>query len=387
MAIVSGSHVRPALFGRARTEAALSQGMLMARGAHARGAMHYSLMLNAERWTMPDGESTPGIWGEGFIDRRHPHSVVHEAMATLVAQRRRMTASLAAGKGVVPFGTDDPMVRPFVKYVANHHLAQVLERAQVIGALRWRESLSLEGALFNGDEPASPTSAPQWDRFGDSRAVRLSAWLIQGALELQISEAHVRSPESPAPSGFDQRKASASARFTPRGSHRSYTLVEWARTGERFRDRALFDYQSVLLESSLAFHGVRIGARAEQTTRPEEERLSPFRTPRPHLDNIVKGLTRWRLFSAQLQMALPARVSWVSGTAVLEATHARSAPQIVPTVVNPRDFLGSDRAWHFMAGVRLGLGAMPSRVGRYGAAVGASGTLLPLGMAHASDAH
>lgn len=36
--------------------------------------------LNLEGLTIPEGELTPGAWGEGFIDRRHPHTSAHELM-------------------------------------------------------------------------------------------------------------------------------------------------------------------------------------------------------------------------------------------------------------------------------------------------------------------
>jgi len=47
----------------------------------------------------------------------------------------RLGVSLAAGKGFVPFGTDDPMTRPFAAYPVNHHLAQILERYVAIAAV------------------------------------------------------------------------------------------------------------------------------------------------------------------------------------------------------------------------------------------------------------
>jgi hypothetical protein len=34
--------------------------------------------LDAEGWTIADGELSPGSHGEGFYDRRHPHTYVHE---------------------------------------------------------------------------------------------------------------------------------------------------------------------------------------------------------------------------------------------------------------------------------------------------------------------
>ena len=65
------------------------------------------------------------------------------------------------------------------KKLPRHHLSQLLERAVVIGQVE-RGPVTLEGALFNGDEPEHPSQWPllrlpdgQW-RFGDSRAVRLT---------------------------------------------------------------------------------------------------------------------------------------------------------------------------------------------------------------------
>ncbi|MDZ7630957.1 MAG: hypothetical protein U5K74_06295 [Gemmatimonadaceae bacterium] len=207
-----GTRVAPALGGMARSEGLVTQPMLSARGAH--GRFRYAVMLNAERWTMPDGEPVAGIWGEGFIDRRHPHTVVHEVMLTAEQRIQGMHVSVAGGKGVVPFGTDDPMIRPFTKYPANHHLMQVLERVQLAAAVRLGATAVLDAAVFNGDEPSSPTAAPIWTRFADSRAVRLTVW-VTPVLEVQGSVASVRSPEFASGDGLDHAKQSASARWTP----------------------------------------------------------------------------------------------------------------------------------------------------------------------------
>lgn len=86
---------------------------------------------------------------------------------------RTIELFLAAGKGFVPFGTDDPMSRPVVRFPVNHHLSQVLERAVALAGVR-AGPVTVEGSLFNGDEPASPGSWPAWDRFGDSWAARLT---------------------------------------------------------------------------------------------------------------------------------------------------------------------------------------------------------------------
>ena len=51
--------------------------------AHA-GALNNRLrfvgMLNLEGLTIANGELATGDWGEGFDDRRHPHTYLHEAM-------------------------------------------------------------------------------------------------------------------------------------------------------------------------------------------------------------------------------------------------------------------------------------------------------------------
>ena len=57
-------------------------------------------MLNLEGATIPEGELAPGNWGEGFVDRRHPHTYVHELMLTaddlLGAARRSRARSRSA---------------------------------------------------------------------------------------------------------------------------------------------------------------------------------------------------------------------------------------------------------------------------------------------------
>ena len=166
--------VSPALAGRARTELRLTQPMLALRGARAGGALQYSAMLNAERWTMPDGESVAGIWGEGFIDSRHP----------------------------------------------------------------------------------------------------------------------------------------------------------------------------------------------------EEERLLDLvRTARPPNHLVIQGMTRWRIASAQLARDLQV-VGGMHASLFTELARAQSRPPLRPVLLEPRDVIGANGAWHLTVGLRLGVGLMSTRAGRYGAAAG-----------------
>ncbi|HKE88785.1 MAG TPA: hypothetical protein VKB45_00525, partial [Gemmatimonadales bacterium] len=183
--------------------------------------IHLLAAVDFEKYTITHGELAPGDWGEGFEDRRHPHTLVHQLM--LVVGSPHVFAG--AGKGFVPFGTDDPMSRPVVRYPVNHHLSQILERAVGIAGLR-AGPVTVEGALFNGDEPVSPGSWPALSRFGDSWATRLTLLPLAG-LEAQVSYAFVHSPENRPGAGPDDAKLSASARWE-RG--RWYGLVEWAQT-------------------------------------------------------------------------------------------------------------------------------------------------------------
>src|SRR6185436_3843132 len=108
------------------------QPMIMVGASSPSDALTARVIWNLEGAVMRRGELTPGIYGEGYIDRRHPHTAIHEAM--LIAQRSLGAGRLwfAAGKGIVPFGSDDPMMRPFQKFPVNHHISQILERAVAV---------------------------------------------------------------------------------------------------------------------------------------------------------------------------------------------------------------------------------------------------------------
>jgi hypothetical protein len=382
MAIGLGTTVSPALNGRARSEVLLTQPMVSLRGARFGSALQYVGMLNFERWTMPDGEPVAGIWGEGFIDRRHPHTVVHEAMVTGNLTRGPARVSLSAGKGFVPFGTDDPMVRPFVKYPANHHHSQIMERMVVVASARIASSAAIELAAYNGDEPLSPTAAPQWNRIGDSQSARLTLW-PRDNVEVQASVAAVRSPDFVRAEGLDHRKLNASIRYSRAGPSPRYILAEWARTDERTAGRSVVAYGTALAEALIGMREWSLAARVEQTSRPEDERLlDPFRTTRPPNHLTLNALTRWRI--GTLHVARPlTNVRGVHSTLFAEVSRARSSPLLTPVLASPRDISGADAAWHVSAGVRVGSGRMSFRAGRYGAAAGPASANLSLGMPHA----
>jgi hypothetical protein len=347
--------------------------MLDARSRSSAFALH--AMANLEGLTLQRGELTTGAFGEGYVDRRHPHSYVHELM--LSAQRRvgASSWSLAAGRGFAPFGSDDPLVRPLAKFPVNHHHSQILERVSVIVAGAIGPLIGEIGA-FNGDEPVGPASEPRWNRFGDSWSTRVT-WRPGrdrsqgiGLLELSGSYAAVRSPEDPDRIiGLDQRKWHASARLerpTTRG--RAYLLAEWAHTAELTDGRPVFRYESALVEGALCGRRITTVLRLERTERHEAQRLADlFRFPVPHDDASIIGVTRWTVATVGLGTA--ARSYGVLHVAPFaEAGFHRPEDRIPLAAFESRGFYGSRSLWTLSAGARLGVGRMHGRMGRYGVA-------------------
>jgi hypothetical protein len=357
-------------------EGYISQPVVMALGAWnwLRGVA----TLNLEGLTLARGELSTGAYGEGYVDRRHPHTYAHELMAGTVAEYVGVQASLFAGRGFVPFGSDDPMVRPFEKYPVNHHLSQILERPVAVAAVRSGPAI-LEVGTFNGDEPISPSSAPQFDRFGDSFAAR-ATFLPIGGLELSASGAFVKSPEVAAGGGVDQHKASIVGRFsryTP--TDWRYALAEWARTNETASGRVTNRLSSWLGEAAVCHNGFVGAARLERTDRPEEEQLTdPFRTPRPPVDLSTLGVSRWTTFTVSLSP--PAFARWfLSGRPFVEVARIGAKPGNPPGLFNAIQRYGTDRMWMLSAGIRLRAGASHGRMGRYGVAAVNEGMTMVMG--------
>lgn len=354
----------PALAGHAFTEGYLTRPVAFTM-ASWRG-LGFVGMLNFEGMTLERGELNAGVSGEGYIDRRHPHTFLHEMVVTAAGRAGSTSASLAAGRGFAPFGTDDPMVRPLIKYPANHHLAQILERWIVIGAVR-RGPVLLEVGLFNGDEPTAPESLGRPENFADSWSTRITLVPLNG-VEIQGSHARVESPEHGTGGGLDHRKWSASARLERTfGTVPAYGLVEWARTDEHTVRRRAFSFGSTLAEASVDLGGTTVALRFERTTRAEEERLeNAFRSARPHADENVLGVTRWR--SATLNVGHVLESGPLRVNPFVEVSHLR-VEEITGSIFDPLEFYGADRLWSLSVGVRLGAGMGHARMGRYAVAV------------------
>jgi hypothetical protein len=350
----------------ALTEGYLSQPVIM---AHADwGILRGIGALNLEGLTLQRGELTTGGYGEGYVDRRHPHAYVHELLVGGELDRGSRAASVFVGRGFAPFGSDDPMMRPLEKYPVNHHLAQVLERIVAVGAIR-AGALIGEIATFNGDEPLGPGSPPNFDRFGDSWSTRVTALPLDG-LELSGSYANVKSPEARDARGLDQRKSSVVARFDrTSAASRRYALVEWARTIEHDRGVATTRLSTYLAEGAYCRSGVILAGRLERTDRPEEERLiDPFRVSHPGTDLSNIGVSRWTTFTTSVSAP---RLSWgmVSGRPFVEVARIAAGSGDPPGLFDATLVYGTNRMWMLSAGIRLRAGSSHDRMGRYGAAL------------------
>ena len=365
--VVLYTRVDPVPNGRSLGEVRLVQPTIMAHVGALSNRLRLLATLNLEGLSIPDGELTPGAWGEGFIDRRHPHTYVHELVLSfddlLGELDKGASVSLAAGKGFAPFGTDDPMSRPPLRYPVNHHLAQILERAIAVAGVR-AGPVMLEGGLFNGDEPERPGQWPRVGRFGDSWAGRLTAFPTS-QLELQGSRARVHSPEHRPGSGTDQSKWSVSGRWdgTVQGFP-VYGLAEWARTSEA---NGFFVFRSVLAEGAWTVGPSRLHYRFEQTDRPEEERVTPTRSRRPHLENSIVGISRWTIHT--LGYAFGGLPAWQSVRAepLVELSFG-GVRNVGGGLFDPGSFYGKTSFWSISVGVSLDLGMPMHRMGRYGVA-------------------
>lgn len=345
------------------TEAYLSQPTVMALVTAAGGRLEAMAMLNLEGLTLARGELTTGTYGEGYVDRRHPHAYLHEVVVTLrTRDASRRGYSVSAGRGFAAFGSDDPMVRPFVKYPVNHHLAQVLERAMITGAARLGAA-GIEASVFNGDETASPGDMPSFKRVGDSWAARVSVYPFT-ALELSASHASVESPEVPQGFGMDARKWHAAARLERRSL---YALAEWAQSTDVDDGRRAATYTSALAEAAISRGHTRGALRLERTDRHEDDRLEdPFRTAPSTGDPHQLAVTRWTTVTAGASHEV-GRWRGVHAAPFVELSVARVALGS-GVAFDPGEFYGARSLAMLSAGFRLAAGTRHDRMGRYGVA-------------------
>src|SRR2546427_686053 len=212
--VLTGTNAVPG--GAATAEARLVQPVLMVQAGALADRGRLDALADLEGWTIPNGALTAGAYGEGFYDRRHPHTYVHELMVTLPDVLRDLGGpaglALAAGKRVAPFGTDDPMGRAPLLYPVNHHLSPLLERAVAVAALRTaRGHGTHESGPFHRGEPEDPrewrdSSAPSAPRSNGSRTT-------SSAPRVRISTTASWGPHA----GASGRSGMAMARRSPPG--------------------------------------------------------------------------------------------------------------------------------------------------------------------------
>jgi hypothetical protein len=363
-AILGLRHHNPVPIDRPLAELRVVQPFVLITGSALDGHFALHAIVDLEGLTIPNAELTIGSWGEGFVDRRHPHTYFHEFMATVAGARGPLRGSITVGKGFAPFGTDDPMTRPPFSYPSNHHLSQVLERAVTIAALG-AGPVVLEGALFNGDEPSAPDSWPNLERFGDSWALRVTVWPGEG-WEGQISHASVASPEHRDGAGPTDTKWSASLRWSgllaggrPGGVH-----AEWAQTSE---GDGVFSFNTALVEGNILLGARHLPyLRIERSERPEEERISDFRTPLPPLDDSITGISRWML--GTLGYRYVTRVGPSVVEPFVEATLG-GVTSVGGGTFDPDVYYGGEFVAGLALGIRITYGLGAHRMGRYGVAL------------------
>ena len=340
---------------------------------------------------MRRGELSTGAFGEGYVDRRHPHTYLHELIASGIGSTGPLAYSASVGRGFVPFGTDDPMMRPFEKYPINHHLSQILERGLAIGALRLGpvdprgEHLRRRRADLAGLAAARAA--------GSATRGRCAAPCFPSrASSCRRATRSVRSPEQPEGFGLDQRKQSISGRFVSANGDR-YLLAEWARTDERDRDRdvAVFGYETALLEGAATARarGPRAATRADRAAGGGATGRSV-----PDAAARVRPLHRGdhALADRDASPSRPGRdlrsASRVSLCRARAAARLHRAPRRTSSM---RASSTADPIWMASVGVRIRYGVMHARMGRYGVALPAGPTLHVLGVdtkqssAHTSD--
>ena len=323
--------------------------------------------FNFEGLTQEDGELTLGGWGEGFIDKRHPHTLLHELMLSLnLFEAFGGQASISAGKGFAPYGTDDPMARPGLNYPTNHHLAQSLERWPVNGVFL-RQGWSIEGGVFAGNEPEGPYDLGNTGGFGKSWSARIAKRWGPGsgpAAAWEASASYGKVVEEHDEEAETTRLWNVALRHDrTHGFGDLYGLFEYSRSDPEHGD----GFFSALAEAQLTRGIHQPYARVEYATRPEYARQGAAGTDdffRYDHDGEAIGATRWTIIGAGYNL-LATRGS-VSIRPFVNAQFHDVALERGPQALAPAALFGTDTFWSLSLGARVFLGGDPMRMGAYG---------------------
>ena len=321
--------------------------------------------LNFEAVTQADGEYTFGGWGEGFIDKRHPHTLLHEFMVSVNAWSvAGGSASLSVGKGFAPYGTEDPMGRPAVKFPTNHHLSQILERWTVNGVYLHESGWTLEAGVFGGAEPEDAYDLSNIESFGDSWSVRAGRRFGAAAQNTpwEVTASLARVVESHGSEEEVTKLMNVGVRYERRLHAGSlYTLLEASRSQPRGEQ----GFYAVLGEAQLSTRRHRPYARFELATRPEYHREGPLGTPgffRYDHDTHTDGATRWAI--STLGYGYDLSEGSVAARPFVEVQHNKVTR--ARGDVDPGALFGQTGFWSLSAGFRLFFGGGPMRMGIYG---------------------
>jgi hypothetical protein len=366
---LSGSEPRGTEVAPHTWELYLTQPAIMADVLSPGSRFALRVTLNFEGLTQRDGETSFGAWGEGFIDSRHPHTLLHEMMLSAnVWDAPGGAFSLSAGKGFAPYGTDDPMSRPPVKYPINHHLSQILERWTLNAQYLSRGGTSVEAGLFGGTEPTGPYDFENIHGFGDSWSLRVGQRFGSGSgpsasWEASASYANVKQKGH---GGSDRTELANVALRHERsyGFGNLYALAEasrsWPEGGE--------GYYSLLGESGLALGRSarhRPYYRFELATRPEYVRHGLPGTDgyfRYHHDDTPVGATRWLVNT--VGYAYSASELPVSVRPYIELQFDKVRRERGPA--GPHALYGTSSFFSLSFGMRLFFGGGSMRMGSYG---------------------
>ena len=349
------------------TELYLTQPAFMMNVASPGARFVLRTTLNFEGVTQEDGELTFGGWGEGFIDKRHPHTLVHELVLSVnFPDPAGEGASVFAGRGFAPFGTDDPMSRPGLKYPTNHHLSQILERWFLGGALL-RGGWSLEAAVFGGGEPDGPYDLGNIEGFGDSWSARLARRWGGGRGPAAAWEASASYGSVAEESGGEGSRVHlwnlALRHARTYGSADLYALAEFSLSDPVGRE----GHRSVLAEALLTAGRHRPYLRLEVATRPEYSREGAAGSDgffRYEHDDEPIGSTRWTI--ANLGYGFDAVSAAVSVRPFADVVFHRVSRGTGAGVPPPDVLFGADAFWAVSLGARVFFGGGPMRMGSYG---------------------
>lgn len=348
-----------------QSDAYLTQGAAMINLESPSRRLVLRVTPNVEGLTQEDGELTLGGWGEGFIDSRHPHTLVHEAMVSLnFFDGEGGGFSVSAGKGFAPYGTDDPMSRPSVKYPTNHHLSQILERF-TLNAVWMKGPWGVEAGLFGGAEPDGPYDFSNIDSFGDSFSTRLSRRFSPRAMgewdaELSASYGRVSESHEGEDAHIMQLYNGALRLDVPTETGALYALAEYS-WSDPDEDEG---YWSLLTEAQWSTGRHTPYLRWERAIRPEFPRDDVAGDDFFRYDHDAEplGASAWSILS--LGYGYTATRGAVSVRPFVEGQIASAAGE--RGGFSAEEILGSDRFSVLTVGLRIFFGGDPMRMGSYG---------------------